>query len=198
MGFPRTNIGAAPAASANGYFASAAMRNGAYTPAANVPTFGARHVTLARTFVSTGDTPGIVTFTGLDPGGSVISEDLIPGASGVTVTGTKFFARVDTIVGSGWVSVAGDDTIVMGWDALNAVAVGAGTLRGIIVNTTAAGAITVTDGAGTVLTLKASIAEGYYGPLDINWSGFLRVEPAAASNITVIHSGSTPSSDALA
>jgi hypothetical protein len=197
MGFQPTAISAAPAASANGYVVSVAMKNGSYTLAATKPTFGARHVTLVRTFVSTGDTPGIVTVTGTDPSGQVITEVIIPGASGVTVTGTKFFASVSDITGSGWVSAAGDDTIVVGWDALNAVATGAGVLHGISVNTTAAGTITVTDATGQLLQLPASVAVGQY-LYDINWSGFLRVEPAAASNITVEHTGSLPQTYAMA
>jgi hypothetical protein len=45
--------------------------------------------------------------------------------------------------------------------------------------------------------LKVSIAEGFQGPYDVNWSGYLRVEPAAASDITVLHSGSLPSTYAM-
>jgi hypothetical protein len=197
MGFQPTVISAAPAASANGYVVSVAMKVGAYTLAVTKPTFGARHVTLARTFVSTGDTPGTVVVVGTDPSGQTITETMTPGASGVTVTSTAFFASVASITGVGWVSVAGDDTIVFGWDAQNAVAVGpGGTLHAITVNATAAGAITVTDATGQLLQLKTSIAEGQY-LYDINWSGFMRVEPAAASNITVAHTGSTPSTFAM-
>ncbi len=197
-GFARTRLTAAPAASANGYVVSTAMKVGAYTLAATAPTFGARHVTLVRTFVSTGDTPGTVIIVGTDLSGQAISETMIPGASGVTVTSTAFFATVASITGAGWVSVAGDDTIVFGWDALNAVATGSGVLHGVIVNTTAAGAVTISDAGGAILVLKASIVEGFYGPFDVVYAGFLRVEPAAASDLTVLHSGSLPQTYAMA
>jgi len=197
MGYQPTVISAAPAASANGYVVSVNMKVGAYTLAATKPTFGARHVTLVRTVVVEADTPGTVVVTGVDPSGQAITETLTPGANGVTVTGTKWFASVSDISGVGWVSGGTPDTIVVGWDAQNVVAVGpGGTLHAITVNTTAAGAIVVTDATGQLLSLKASIAEGQY-LYDINWAGFLRVEPAAASNITVAHTGSTPSTFAM-
>ena len=107
------------------------------------------------------------------------------------MTGTKFFASVTSITGVGWVTATGDDTIVFGWDAECAVASGSGTLHAIAVNTTAAGIVTIADARGTIAVLKASVAEGVY-VYDVRWSGYLRVEPAAASDITIIHSGSLP------
>lgn len=198
MGWARTVISAAPAAVANGYVVSVAMKVGAYTLAATAPTFGARHVTLARTVVVEADTPGTVVIVGTDLSGQTITETMTPGANGVTVTSTLFFATITSITGVGWVSGGTPDTIVFGWDALNAVATGSGVLHGVIVNTTAAGAITFTDAGGFITSLKTSIAEGFYGPFDVNYSGFLRVEPAAASNITVLHSGSLPQTYSLA
>ena len=195
-GFSWTGISAAPAASANGYVESVAMKVGAYTLAATTPTFGARHVTCTRTVVGGADTPGTLLVTSKDLSGQTITETLTPGAHGVLVTGTKFFASVASITGAGWVTATGDDTIVVGWDALNAIATGSGTLHSIVVNTTAAGTITVTDASGTIAVLKASIAEGNY-LYDVGWQGYLRVETAAASNITVIHSGSLPQTYAM-
>lgn len=65
---------------------------------------------------------------------------------------------------------------------------GRGTLHSIVVNTTAAGAITVSDStsAGTpaIAILKASIAEGTY-TFDCNFSTGLRITTAGASDITV-------------
>jgi hypothetical protein len=198
MAFARTLLSAAPAAVANGFVVSANMLVGAYTLAAAAPTFGARHVTCTRTVVTGADTPGTVLVVGTDLSGQTISEVLIPGANGVLVTGTLFFASVTSITGIGWVIGGTADTIVFGWDALNAVATGSGVFHGVIVNTTAAGAITISDASGTIAVLKASIAEGFYGPFDVTYSGYLRVEPAAASNVTVLHTGSLPQSYALA
>jgi hypothetical protein len=199
MANSHTNIAAAPAADADGYKTSVDMANGAYALDALVPTFGARHVTMTRTVVNAADTPGTITIVGKDLSGQTITEVLIPGAHTVLVTGAKFFASVASATQAGWVlGAAAADTIVIGWDAQNAVATGSGTFHGIVVNTTAAGAIVIADSGGTIATLKASIAEGFYGPFDVAFSGYLRVEPAAASDITVIHSGSMPASYAMA
>jgi len=197
MSYSWTNIAAAPAADADGYLLSTNMKVGAYTLNATVPTFGARHVTCTRTVVEAADTPGTIVIVGKDLSGQTITETLTPGADGVLVTGTKFFASLTSATGVGWVIAGGNDTIVIGWDAQNAVVTGGGVFHGIVVNTTAAGAIVVTDSGGTIATLKASIAEGFYGPFDVAFSGYLRVEPAAASNITVLHSGSMPQSYAM-
>jgi hypothetical protein len=194
MGYPRTHISAAPAAVADGYF-TGNMANGAYALLANAPTFGARQITLTRTVVNAADTPGTITCVGKDLSGQTITEVLVPGANGILVTSTKFFASLATATQAGWVlGAAAADTIVLGWAAENAVATGSGVFHGIVVNTTAAGAITVTDSGGTIAVLVSNIAEGFYGPYDANWSGYLRVEPAAASDITVLHSGSMPTS----
>jgi hypothetical protein len=200
MGRPWTNLSAAPTAVANGLVASVAMKVGAYTLAANNAPSGARHVTCTRTVVGGADTAGTLLVTGTDLSGQVITETLTPGATGVLVTGTKFFATVTDVTGAGWATATGDDTIVVGWDAQCAVATGSGTLYAIVVNTTAAGTVTVTDGRGQMAVLKSSIAEGsyFYGDEGIAFSGFLRVELGAASNVTVIHSGSVPGSYAMA
>src|SRR5258706_10139406 len=113
-GFTRTILSAAPAASANGYVVSQNMLVGAYTLAATTPTFGARHVTLVRTVVAGADTPGTVVIVGTDLSGQQITETMIPGANGVTVTSTAFFASITSITGVGWVAVSTADTIVFG------------------------------------------------------------------------------------
>lgn len=61
------------------------------------------------------------------------------------------------------------------------------TLKAIVVNTTAAGSITVKDGALTVAVLKASIVEGSYifGMEGIVIAGICTVVTAGASDITV-------------
>jgi hypothetical protein len=193
MSYTYTNIAAAPTADDNGYVVSVDMKVGAYGLAATVPGYGARHVTLKRTVVDAVDTPGTVVVVGKDLAGQALTETLIPGANGVTVTGTQFFKSIVSITGVAWVIGGTDeDTIIFGWDAVNAVATGGGVFHGIVVNTTAAGAITITDARGVIAVIKASVAEGFYGPYDVAFSGYLRVETAAASDITVLHSESMP------
>jgi len=191
MGYGYATIAAAPAASANGYKTSVDMANGAYALDALVPTFGARHVTMTRTVVNAADTPGTITVVGKSPSGEVITEVITPGAHGVLVTGTKFFASLVSATQAGWVlGAAAADTIVIGWDAQNAVTAGSGTLHAIVINTTAAGAITVADSKGIIATIPSNVAVGTFYEYDVEFSGYLRVEPAAASNITVIFSPS--------
>lgn len=194
-----TNLSAATVADADGFVVSANMKVGAYTLAVTAPTSGARHVTCTRTVVATADTPGTIVVVGKDLSGQTITETLTPGANGILVTGTKFFASVSSVTGAGWVidAVEGTaDTIIVGWDAVQAVATSSGTLHGITVNTTAAGTITITDKRGTIAVLPNSVAVGQY-LYDLEYSGYLRVEMTAASNITVVHSGSLPQTYAM-
>lgn len=196
MGFPWSNLSAAPVASANGYVVSTDMKVGAYTLAAGAPTSGARHVTCTRTVVGGADTAGTIVVVGTDLSGQEITETLTPGANGILVTGTKFFASITSITGVGWVTATGNDTIVVGWDAVCAVRTGSGTLHSIVVNTTAAGIITVADQRGTIAVLPANVAVGSY-EYDVEYSGYLRVEPAAASNVTVVATPSVPTTYAM-
>lgn len=101
---------------ANRYFASAAMHNGAYTIAnSGLPGDGLAHnVTCAETTVGAEDTNGILTITGLDIDGKIITENITPD-SGVTVSGNMAFKQVTSIVGSSWITNTGDDTIVIGF-----------------------------------------------------------------------------------
>lgn len=70
------------------------------------------------------------------------------------------------------------------------VVTGACTLVAIVVNTTAAGAITIADSTSTttptVAILKASIGEGTY-MYNVTLSSGIRVVTAGASDITVIY-----------
>ena len=188
-----TYISAAPVASANGYVTSVAMKNGAYTLAATAPTSGARKVTCTRTVVGGADTPGTIAVVGRDLAGQTITETLTPGAHTILVTGTKFFASVESVTGAGWATATGDDTIVVGWDATCVVATGSGKLWGIVITETAAGIITISDYARTLAVFKASIVEGTYEfPGGLEYSGYLKIDPAAASKLTVLHTGSQP------
>lgn len=64
---------------------------------------------------------------------------------------------------------------------------GLGRLIAVCVNTTAAGAITLSDAKGTIAVLKSNIAEGIYN-IPVDFVGNLGVALAAASDITVVHS----------
>ena len=70
------------------------------------------------------------------------------------------------------------------------VKTGAGVLHSIVVNTTAAGAITIYDNtaaSGTKIgTMKASIVEGTY-VFDVAFTKGLTIVTAAASDITVTY-----------
>jgi hypothetical protein len=195
---PSTYISAAPVASSNGYVTSVAMKVGAYALAATAPTSGARRVTCTRTVVGGADTPGILTVVGKDLSGQEITETLTPGNHSILVTGTLFFASVSSVTGAGWVTNTGDDTIVVGWDATLVVATGAGRLYSLSITETAAGIITIYDGTRTLGVLKASIVEGthMFGP-GIPFSNYLRIDPAAASKIIVVHSESQPTTYSL-
>lgn len=61
-----------------------------------------------------------------------------------------------------------------------------GFLHRIVVNSTAAGTITVSDDDGTIAILKASVAEGAYW-YGCDFRGKLDVVTAAASDITIIY-----------
>lgn len=196
-GFTYTNIAIATAADTDYIVETTSMKVGAYTIAhATPPTAGARHVTVIRTAVDAADTPGTLAVVGKDLAGQAITETITPGADGVTVTGTKWFASITSATGAGWVIAGGNDTIVVGFAADVIVVEGEGELRAVVISTTAAGAVTLTDKKGTIATLKASIAEGTYY-YDLNFSGYLGVALAAASDVTVIHTPSMPTTYAM-
>lgn len=88
------------------------MQVGEYTIAAqpDVP----RNITVTRTVVTAADTPGTITVTGTNINDEAISEVITPGATGVTVAGTKAFKSVASVVGEGWVIDTDEDTITVG------------------------------------------------------------------------------------
>lgn len=69
------------------------------------------------------------------------------------------------------------------------VKTGRGILKGISVNTTAAGTIKITDStdgaSGNIAILKASVAEGFY-PFNCKFITGLTIVTAGASDITVL------------
>ena len=200
MGYPRTHLATATAAAdPNLFVTDVHMANGAYIvatpdmPEANT----ARHVTLTRTFDGAADTPGTVLITGTDLRGQTISEVLTPSAVDATlVEGTKWFHKVVSAVQSGWVIGEANDHIVIGCGAEVAVAEGIGTLYSLTVNTTAAGAITISDAGGTIAIIVQGVTPITF-VYDVTFSGHLSVVSAAASDITIVHSGSAPASYAM-
>jgi hypothetical protein len=188
-----TYLAAAPGAGdTDRYVVSVDMKVGAYTLANSDPgNSGARYVTCTRTVVGGADTAGTIVVVGKNLAGQTITETLTPGAHTILVTGTKLFASITSVTGAGWVTATGNDTIVVGMAAEHVIAEGGGVLKSIVLTETAASAITVSDASGTIAVLKASIAEGTYR-FDLPYSGYLRVEPAGASKLTVVHTGSLP------
>jgi hypothetical protein len=151
----------------------------------------ARHITLKTPFDGNADTPGTILVTGTNLAGQVISETLTPSAVDATeVEGTKWFKTVTAVQGAGWVIDGNADHLIVGCGALSIIAEGSGVLHGIQINTTANGVITITDAATLSIVLPVNVAVGTFYLWDVAWSGYLRITMAAASNITVMHSGS--------
>jgi hypothetical protein len=201
MGYDRTTLnGIQPAvADVDRFITTVDMALGDYAPIANAGVMPeaktARHVTITRTFAGNADTPGTVLITGIGLSGQVITETLTPSAVDATlVEGSKWFRTVTNVTSAGWIIDGLNDTITVGCGADAIIAEGSGALHGIQINTTANGAITISDAGGTIAVLPVNVAVGTFYEWDVNWSGWLRVVMAAASNITVLHTGSSPSS----
>jgi hypothetical protein len=194
----KIRLSAANPAVANRFVTTANMSLTPYTIAnATMPTTpGARRVTVTHTTVAGADTLGVVTITGTDLRGAVITDVITP-LAGTVATSTKFFVTVTAAVSTGWVAVSTPDTLVIGAEAGSTVLDGGGKLVAVVVNTTAAGTVAIADGSGTFATLKSSIAEGTYR-YDVE-VGFLQLTLGAASDVTVIYEGGTiPTTYALA
>ena len=196
MGYGRTTLsGAQPAAADVDRFVTTVDMKIAtpYTVAtpAQPEANTARHVTITKTFDGAADTPGTIIVTGTSLSGQTITETLTPSAVDATlVEGSKWFRTVTGVQGAGWVINGNADHLTVGCGADAIIAEGSGTLRGIQVNTTANGTITVSDAGGDIAVLPVNVAVGTFYEWEANWSGWLRVVMAGASNITVLHSGS--------
>lgn len=177
------HLAVATAATTNRFVVSTNMIVGAYTLANTTqPTQGARLITVTHTAVTGVDTLGTIAVVGTDLAGNAINETITP-LNGTVATGLKYFKTVTSVTGAGWVINVGNDTIVVGCDARVIVAEGNGVLRSLIINTTAAGAVTIKDAVDTIAILKASVGEGHY-PYNVPFSGFLELVLAAASDVT--------------
>lgn len=185
-----TGISASTAAVANRFVTSVNMANGAYTVANASPAWqGGCFVTATITPVTGNDTPGTLTIVGTNLAGQAQTEVLTLVAGG-TATGTSVFRTITSITQAGWVINVGNDTIVVGCAAGSIVCGSQGTLYAIVINATAAAAITVSDATRTIATLPSSAAVGHYlyGGEGLDFAGYLKVETTSTNNITVIHS----------
>lgn len=194
-----TGIAATTAAVTNRFVASTNMIVGAYTVAAPNPVWqGGCNVTVTHTQVGgVTDTLGTIVVVGFGLDGQALTETITPISASVA-TGTKTFRTISTVTGVGWVINTGNDTIVVGCAAGSICVGSAGTLFAIVVNTTAAATVVVSDASRTIATLKASIGEGFYlfGP-GVEFSGFLKVATTSTNDITVIHTATSPASYSL-
>jgi hypothetical protein len=199
MGSPWTHLGAATAVADVDRFVvigNGAMKVGAYTlSVTTMPEAGtARRVTITHATVAVGtDTLGTVTVVGKNLAGQTITEVLVPVADSM-VTGTQWFASIASITGADWVIAGGNDTITVGCAATAIIAQGSGTLEALQINTTSASTIVVADATGTIATLPANVAVGTLYEWEISFTDYLSVQLNGASDVTVIHSGSMPSS----
>jgi hypothetical protein len=194
-----TGIAASTAAVTNRFVASTNMSLTTYTIAnGGLPVWqGGCNVTVTHTTVAGTDTLGTIALVGVGIDGQAKTEVLTPVADS-TVTSVNVYRSVTSLTQAGWAAVSTADTIVAGC-AAGAVCVGSsGILYAIVVNTTAAAAITISDSKRTIATLKASIAEGTYpfGP-GLEFTGFLKVATTSTNDITVVHSGTFPTTYAL-
>jgi hypothetical protein len=188
-----TGIAATTAAVANRYVTSTNMIVGAYTLANTTPVWqGGAFVTVTHTAVGAADTLGTIVVVGYDLAGNVRTDTITP-VSGSVATGLIPFRTITSITGVGWVINAGNDTIVVGVAAGSIACGTSGTLYGIVVNTTAAATVVLSDSVRTIATLKASIAEGayIYGP-GVDFVGYLKVATTSTNDITAIHSPTAP------
>jgi hypothetical protein len=199
MGFPFTNIAATTAAVDNRFVASANMKVGDYTLANTTPVWqGGALVTVTHTQVGgVTDTLGTIVVVGKDLSGQTRTEIITP-LSGTVATGTIPFRTITSITGVDWVIDTGNDTIKVGVAAGCIVVGGNGTLHGIVINTAAAAAVVISDASRTIATIPSNQAAGTFFLYDVDFAGFLKVATTSTNDLTVMHSGTSPTAYALA
>jgi hypothetical protein len=190
-----TGIAATTIAVTNRYVLSTNMIVGAYSLANTTPVWqGGAFVTVTHTQVGgVTDTLGTIVVVGIDLTGQTKTDTITP-LNGTVATGVIPFRTITSITGVGWVINTGNDTIVAGV-AAGAICCGSeGKLYGLVINTTAAATIVISDSARTIATYKASIAEGHYlyGTHGLDFSGYLKVATTSTNDITVIHTPTNP------
>jgi len=199
MGYGHTHLSAITAAAdVDRFITITDMKRGTYGAvgaAGLMPELDtARKVTITLTRINAVDAPlGTVTIVGTDINGTTQTEIMTP-LDNATATSVKWFKTVTSVTGgTTWVTAGGPDQITVGCAAVAIVAQGAGSLHAIAVNTTSAGAITIADASGTIAVLILSIPEGLY-ELEATYAGYLAVTLAGASDVTVLHTASLPTS----
>jgi hypothetical protein len=199
MGHAFTNISATTAAVANRIVTSANMKVGDYTIANASPVWqGGALITVTHTQVGgVTDTLGTIVLEGLDLAGRPITETITP-ADGTVATGTLVFRSVTKVTGVGWVINTGNDTITVGVAAGSVPLGGPGTLHSVVLNNSVAAAVVVSDGTRTLATIPASAAAGTEYIYDVAIGSYLKVATTSTNDVTVIHSGTLPSSYAMA
>ncbi len=167
--------------------ASSTIANGSFTVAAQ-PDFP-RNITIAVTTSTI--TEGTVTVTGKDLSGNTISE-VLNLATDTTLTGTKNFASVSSIVVAGLVGNDPADTFIVGIGSNIQLTIGRSTLVYVIVGSGSGtvGPYKFIDGTTGTTTnaaeLKTAIAAGVY-QYDASFSAGLRVILAGDTPITVVY-----------
>ena len=187
-----TNIAATTAAVANRFVTSANMKVGTYTIANASPVWaGGCIVTITHATVAAGtDTLGTITIVGTGLSGATITEVITPLADAVA-SSVNIFRTVVSATGAGWVIAGGNDTITIGCAAGSYAAASGGVLGQVVVNSTAAATVVISDSKGTIATLKASIAEGSYR-FDVVYNGYLKVATTSTNDVTLTHTGTQP------
>lgn len=200
MAHPFTNIAATTAEVTNRIVTSTNMIVGDYNIANASPVWqGGALITVTHTQVGgVNDTLGTITITGVDLAGQTKTDTITPTAGG-KATGTVIFRTVTKVTGAGWVINTGNDTIVVGVAAGSHAVSGNGTLYGVLVNNTVAASVAISDARGTILTIPASQAAGTFYDLGdgLAFAGFLKVATTSTNDVTVLHSGSMPTSYAM-
>jgi len=193
MGNTFTNIAATTAAVANRFVTSTNMKVGTYTIANASPVWqGGCYVTITHATVATGtDQLGTITIDGTDQTGTVISE-VITVAADSAATSTKIFRSVTTATGADWVIAGGNDTIQIGCAAGSIVCGSQGTLHAVVINTAAAATIVISDAGRTIATIPSNQAAGTLYLYDVDFGGRLKVATTSTNDITVIHTGTLP------
>jgi hypothetical protein len=189
-----TPISATTVAVTNRFVTSTNMSLTPYTIANASPAWqGGTFVTVTHTTVAGTDTLGTMTLVGTGLDGASQSETITPVADS-TATSTKVYRTVTSLTSLGWSAVSTPDTFVCGAAAGSIVCGSGGTLFAVVVNATAAATVVLSDSKRTIATLASSIANGHYiyGP-GLEFAGFLKVATTSTNDITVIHSGTLPS-----
>lgn len=189
-----TNLSAANAADDDFFLESVDMADGEYTLDNNTPsTPGGRKVTVTVTAAEDPDTMGTVTIVGTDLAGQTVTEVITPEA-GSTISSSRIFTSVASATQAGWVINEGTpdaDAIKIGYAETIYLVEGSGYLEALVINTTAAATIVLSDARGTIATLPSNAVVGTY-TYRLGFVGFLAIDLNGASNVTAIHSPTLP------